>query len=76
MPHRLARGHSPARSRQPHPGPHQGDDIAKANASATAKAQKEIARQCLDGRRITKAKDWTPRYMSVPMETYLEREAS
>lgn len=50
-----------------------GDTAAKEHVTATAKTQKAIIKACLDGTRIAKVENWTPRYMAVPMQGYTER---
>jgi ParB family chromosome partitioning protein len=50
-----------------------GDAAADANISATAKIQKKIVMDCLNGTREAKAKDWLPRYMAFPAQDYTDR---
>lgn len=50
-----------------------GEDTAKANITATAKVQKNIIQDCLDGTRKSQVKFWQPRYMQFPMQAYTER---
>ena len=47
-----------------------GDDVAKANVTATAKVQKGILRDCLNGSRKPLVEDWLPRYMAFPAGDY------
>ncbi|MBL4642845.1 MAG: ParB/RepB/Spo0J family partition protein [Flavobacteriaceae bacterium] len=46
---------------------------ADGNISATAKVQKGIIRDYLDGTRTGGKKDWEPRYMRFPMASYTKR---
>ncbi|WP_300035648.1 ParB/RepB/Spo0J family partition protein [uncultured Roseobacter sp.] len=50
-----------------------GDSAAREHVTATAKTQKAIIKACLDGTRIAKVENWTPRYMAVPQQGYTER---
>jgi ParB family transcriptional regulator, chromosome partitioning protein len=50
-----------------------GKSVADGNLTATAKAQKKIIRDCLDGTRQPAKTDWQPRYMSFPMSDYTKR---
>jgi len=50
-----------------------GKQAADGNVTATAKAQKTILHDCLNGTRKVKVKDWQPRYMQFPMQSYTER---
>ncbi|MEM9146197.1 MAG: hypothetical protein AAGC57_08355 [Pseudomonadota bacterium] len=50
-----------------------GKRVADANATATAKVQKGIVRDCLDGTRKGGKSDWQPRYMAFPMRAYTKR---
>ena len=50
-----------------------GKNVADGNISATAKVQKQIIRDYLDGTRNPKKKDWEPRYMDFPMKAYTKR---
>jgi ParB family chromosome partitioning protein len=47
-----------------------GEDVAKANVTTTAKVQKGILRDCLDGTRTAQVEDWLPRYMAFPADHY------
>jgi ParB family chromosome partitioning protein len=48
-----------------------GSEVARANADAPAKAQKEIVRDCLEGRNgREKRQDWRPRWMRFPALSY------
>ncbi|MFD0917243.1 ParB/RepB/Spo0J family partition protein [Pseudahrensia aquimaris] len=50
-----------------------GKATADAHVSSTAKVQKKIIRDCLDGTRSNGNNDWHPRYMTVPMKGYTKR---
>lgn len=50
-----------------------GKSVAEGNITATAKVQKQIIRDCLDGTRQPAKPDWQPRYMSFPMTDYTKR---
>lgn len=50
-----------------------GREAANANVTATAKVQKAIISDCLEGTRKPATKDWLPRYMQLPMKTYTDR---
>lgn len=50
-----------------------GKRVADANATATAKVQKGIIRDCLDGTRKGGKCDWQPRYVTFPMRAYTKR---
>lgn len=50
-----------------------GKASADAHVSSTAKVQKKIIRDCLDGTRTSGKKDWKPRYMEFPMRGYTKR---
>lgn len=50
-----------------------GESAAKANLTATAKAQKGIIQEVLSGKRSSGNTNWTPRYMAFPMQAYTER---
>ncbi|GEC17657.1 ParB/RepB/Spo0J family partition protein [Nitrobacter winogradskyi] len=50
-----------------------GDAAADANISATAKIQKKIVMDYLNGTREAKVKDWLPRYMAFPAQDYTDR---
>jgi ParB family transcriptional regulator, chromosome partitioning protein len=53
-----------------------GDMTADAHAKSTAKVQKKIMADCLDGTRTSKATDWMPRYMEFPMGSYGENSTA
>lgn len=50
-----------------------GDEAAAQNITATAKVQKSIITDCLSGTRKAKVKNWTPRYLAFPMQSYTGR---
>lgn len=50
-----------------------GQDVADANVTATAKVQKKIIQDCLNGTRKGKS-DWHPAYMAFPMQAYTQSE--
>ena len=50
-----------------------GKTPADGNVSSTAKVQKGVIRDYLDGTRKGGTTDWTPRYMAFPMLAYTER---
>ena len=50
-----------------------GKRVADGNISATAKVQKKIIADCLDGTRKGGKTDWQPRYMNFPMGAYTKR---
>ena len=50
-----------------------GKASADAHLSSTAKVQKKIISDCLDGTRTSGKKDWQPRYMEFPMRGYTKR---
>lgn len=50
-----------------------GKRVADGNISATAKVQKQIIKDYLDGTRKGSKKDWEPRYMRFPMAGYTKR---
>jgi ParB family chromosome partitioning protein len=50
-----------------------GKATADAHVASTAKAQKGIVRQHLDGTRKPHRPDWQPRYMDFPMRGYTKR---
>jgi ParB family transcriptional regulator, chromosome partitioning protein len=50
-----------------------GKRVADGNISTTAKVQKQIVRDYLDGNRNPHNKDWQPRYMTFPMGLYTKR---
>ncbi len=50
-----------------------GKRVADGNISATAKVQKKIIADYLDGTRQPQKQDWQPRYMDFPMRGYTKR---
>ena len=50
-----------------------GKTSADAHLSSTAKVQKKIINDCLDGTRTSGKKDWQPRYMAFLMRGYTKR---
>ena len=50
-----------------------GKRVADGNVTATAKVQKKIISDFLDGTREGAKADWQPRYMEFPMRTYTKR---
>lgn len=50
-----------------------GKQTADANITSTAKVQKKIIQDYLDGTRKGAKKDWHPRYMAFPMTGYTKR---
>lgn len=50
-----------------------GDVTADAHLAATAKVQKKLIADCLDGTRQPVIENWTPRYMAFPMGSYTGR---
>ena len=53
-----------------------GEGTAKANITATAKIQKQIITDHLNGKRTPHVSDWQPRYMSFPLGSYTARSGS
>ncbi|MGJ8530320.1 ParB/RepB/Spo0J family partition protein [Maritalea sp.] len=51
-----------------------GKDTADANLTATAKAQRAILTDCLNGTRTASNPNWMPLYMAFPAATYHKRE--
>jgi ParB family chromosome partitioning protein len=51
-----------------------GKNAAESNITATAKVQKGIIQDCINGKRKMKQKNWKPRYMQFPMKGYTKRE--
>jgi ParB family chromosome partitioning protein len=47
-----------------------GEDAAKGNITATAKTQRTILTDCLDGNRKPADPKWIPRYMAFPQGSY------
>lgn len=50
-----------------------GKSVADGNVTATAKVQKQIIKDYLDGTRTLKDKDWQPHYMKFPMQAYTDK---
>lgn len=50
-----------------------GKDVAVGNLTATAKTQKQIITNFLEGEGRDKVEDWQPRYMAFPMQSYTDR---
>lgn len=50
-----------------------GKQVADAHIASTAKVQKKIIADYLDGTRKPHKKDWEPRYMDFPMRSYTKR---
>jgi len=50
-----------------------GKSVADGNVTATAKVQKQIIKDYLNGERAPKNKDWQPRYMAFPMQAYTDK---
>ena len=50
-----------------------GKATADAHVTSTAKVQKKIVRDCIDGTRKPHTPDWQPRYTTFPMGTYTKR---
>lgn len=50
-----------------------GKRVADGNVTSTAKVQKKIIADFLDGTRTGAKKDWQPRYMDFPMRSYTKR---
>lgn len=50
-----------------------GKDVAQAHTASTAKIQKGIISDYLDGTRKGGKKDWHPRYLQFPMKAYSKR---
>ena len=53
--------------------PDDGENCANAHVTETAKLQKKLIRDCLEGTRKPAMPDWLPRYMEFPMRGYTER---
>ena len=49
-----------------------GKPVADANITQTAKVQKRIVQNCLNGTRTPVVEGWLPRYMAFPMRAYTE----
>lgn len=52
-----------------------GKDTAAAHVTSTAKVQKKIITDCLDGTRQMQIENWLPRYLAFPAQGYTERFA-
>ena len=50
-----------------------GKQTADAHIGSTAKVQKQVISQFLDGTRKPAKENWTPRYMEFPMRGYTKR---
>lgn len=50
-----------------------GEQVASGNITATAKVQKQIIEDCLNGTRTPQEADWQPRYMAFPMQAYTDK---
>ena len=51
-----------------------GKAVAEGNVTATAKVQKQVLQDCLEGRASRKKPEaWLPRYMAFPMRGYTDR---
>jgi len=50
-----------------------GKSVADGNLTATAKVQKQIIADCLNGKRKDAKQDWQSRYMRFPMGSYTKR---
>lgn len=50
-----------------------GKAVADAHIASTAKVQKDVIRQYLDGTRKPQRENWTPRYAAFPMRGYTKR---
>jgi ParB family chromosome partitioning protein len=50
-----------------------GDNSAEAHKASTAKVQKQVIANCLNGTREAQVKDWMPRYMAFPASGYTIR---
>tara|TARA_Y100000815_G_scaffold149180_2_gene134901 strand:- start:2987 stop:4642 length:1656 start_codon:yes stop_codon:yes gene_type:complete len=48
-----------------------GSEAAKAHVTATAKVQKGILKDCLNGTRKPQVDNWLPRYLAFPMGSYV-----
>lgn len=51
----------------------EGEHVASGNITATAKVQKQIIKDCLNGTRTSQQADWRPHYMSFPMQAYTDK---
>ena len=49
-----------------------GKTVADGNIAETAKVQKRIIQNCLNGTRTPVVEGWLPRYMDFPMRAYTE----
>lgn len=50
-----------------------GKTVASSNVTATAKVQKQIVQDFMNGENGREQTDWQPRYMTFPMEAYTKR---
>ena len=50
-----------------------GKVVAEGNITATAKVQKQIIKDFLNGKRTPQQKNWQPRYMDFPMQAYTKK---
>jgi ParB family chromosome partitioning protein len=50
-----------------------GKNVAEGNITATAKVQKQIIKDYLDGTRKPQQSDWQPDYMQFPMQAYTDK---
>ncbi len=50
-----------------------GKTTADAHISSTAKVQKQVIQNCLDGKRKAAKSDWQPQYMEFPMKAYTKQ---
>lgn len=50
-----------------------GEQVANGNITATAKVQKQIIKDCLNGTRTPQQAKWQPRYMAFPMQAYTDK---
>jgi ParB family chromosome partitioning protein len=50
-----------------------GKEAAAANITATAKVQKSVIQDCLNGTRKPKMTNWHPRHMAFPMKAYTKK---
>ncbi len=50
-----------------------GKSVAEGNITSTAKVQKQIIKDYLDGTRKSRKQDWQPNYMQFPMQAYTDK---
>lgn len=50
-----------------------GEQVASANITATVKAQKQVIKDCINGKRASQQTDWLPHYMQFPMQAYTDK---